>query len=306
VSFSNNSGALETVTVVLDGVAVNLNDLVASGQATLTSVQNDVVLTDEGGIQAVYGENISSIATLTLNVPFTSLALDLDMEGGGMGVVTEVYVNDIVPPVVCFCAGTLIRTETGNVPIERLKVGDMVQTFDNDLSALHWTGHRKIGAKALKADPKLRPVRVRAGALGQGLPKRDIWVSRQHRILMASRVAKRMFGTQHVLVPAIKLVGMPGIDIDNAIDSVAYHHIAFDRHQVVFAEEAPMESLLLGREAIKSMTWAAQVELRKIFPEMMDADFNPQSARMIPRRKQIAQMLQRHAKNSRQFLESVI
>lgn len=306
VSFSHNASAHETVTILLDGVAVNLNDLIASGQAILTSVQNDVVVNEAGALEAVLGENISSIATLSIRVPFTSIALELDMVGSGMGVVTEFYASDRVPPVVCFCSGTLITAKSGQVPVERLKVGDRVQTLDNGLAELKWTGNREFGSDALMADPKLRPVRIRVGALGQGLPKRDMWVSRQHRILLASRVAERMFGTSQILVPAIKLVGMPGIEVDFDIEHVAYHHLAFDHHQIIFAEEAPTESLLFGHEAMKSMPWAAQVELKKVFPELLKPNFNPTAVRGIPHQRKTKQLIHRHMKNSRPILDSAI
>ncbi len=77
-------------------------------------------------------------------------------------------------------------------------------------------------------NPKLRPGHISVGALGSGLPTRDFLVSRQLRMLVSSKVAERMFGERNVLVPAIRLTDLPGIYIDEAIESVTYFHLLFD------------------------------------------------------------------------------
>ena len=303
-SFSNNASAVETVTIVLDGLPVNLNDLIAAGQATLSSVENDVVVTPGGALQAVWGETVSSIATLTINVPFSTLGLDMAMSGDGLGIITEVYIDDTAPPPVCFCVGTLIETDHGPRAIEVLKAGDRVRTVDSGYATIHWAGRRAFGSDALSASPFLRPVRIKAGALGMDLPRRDVRVSRQHRVLLSSRIAERMFGTPQVLVPAIKLAVLPGVEIDLAAHSVDYHHLAFDRHEVVFAEGAPMESLLLGPETMKSLPWATRVELGWVFPEVT-ASISTASARMVPKARRLSQLIRRHAQNARPALEAV-
>ena len=152
--------------------------------------------------------------------------------------------------VVCFCAGTLIRTPEGSTPIENLSEGDLVETHDNGAQEIKWIGTRRINFDKPEAqDEKLRPIRITAGALGSNLPARDLWVSRQHRMLISSKVSERMFGETAVLVPAIKLIELPGIFIDQDIETVEYFHLLFDRHEVIFAEGAPSESLFTGPEA---------------------------------------------------------
>ena len=49
------------------------------------------------------------------------------------------------------------------------------------------------------------------GALGNGLPRRDLLVSRQHRMLVRSSIAGRMFGDKEVLVAAHHLTALPGV-----------------------------------------------------------------------------------------------
>lgn len=77
--------------------------------------------------------------------------------------------------VPCFSAGTLIRTAQGEVAIETLKVGDMVETRDNGLQPIRWVGSVHLGPQDLQRAPNLRPIRIRAGALGRGCRKPICW-----------------------------------------------------------------------------------------------------------------------------------
>ncbi|WP_353143118.1 Hint domain-containing protein, partial [Paracoccus sp. (in: a-proteobacteria)] len=89
---------------------------------------------------------------------------------------------------MCFIAGTLILTADGEVPIEQIGVGDLVQTRDNGLQPVRWIGSQKLGAAELAAMPKLQPIRVKAGALGPDAPRQDLLVSPQHRVLVRSKI----------------------------------------------------------------------------------------------------------------------
>jgi hypothetical protein len=84
-----------------------------------------------------------------------------------------------VPP--CFSPGVLIRTETGARPVESLAPGDLIWTLDHGFRPLGRLLTRRIGAAELASDPALRPIVIRAGALGPGRPARDPRVSPQHR-----------------------------------------------------------------------------------------------------------------------------
>lgn len=201
-------------------------------------------------------------------------------------------------PVVCFTIGTLIETDQGNKPVEELAVGDMICTMDDGYQPIRWIGSTRRDAVDLAHEPKLRPVRIRAGALGNGLPKRDLMVSRQHRVLVKSKIAQRMFGAEEILVPANKLVGLPGIGIADDIDDVTYFHILFDRHQVIFSEDAPTESLFTGPEALKSVPHEARKEIERLFPEITDPDFTTEPARVIPEKgMDIKKLIARHRKD---------
>lgn len=201
------------------------------------------------------------------------------------------------PAFVCFCGGTLIRTARGDVAVEDLQVGDLVATRDNGFQELRWIGRKALEASQLHLFTSLRPVRIRAGALGQGLPHRDLRVSQQHRVLIASRIAERIFGQPEVLVAAKHLLGLPGIEIDDSLQPLVYHHLLFDRHEVLFSEGAQTESLFTGTEALKAVDSGARAEIVALFPELADEDPDRLPARHIGRGHCARKLAQRHAEN---------
>lgn len=196
--------------------------------------------------------------------------------------------------LVCFTKGTLIKTRNGDVAVENLAIGDEVLTADETFKTIRWAGGRNVSAADLAANPKLRPIRILAGALGNGMPKRDVLVSRQHRMVLSSPIAKRMFNGD-VLVSAIKLTGLPGIFVDDAVESVEYFHVLFDKHEIVFAEGAASESLYTGPEALKAVSPKARKEILTLFPELADKEYKAESAMMIPTLKQQKELVAQHS-----------
>jgi len=202
--------------------------------------------------------------------------------------------------VICFAAGTSIETRNGPVAVEKLRVGDEVLTHDNGYQPIRWTGSTKVSAARLGAEPRLRPILIRADALGPGYPASDLIVSPQHRVLVASAIARRMFGQDAVLVPANKLTCLDGIDIidDDLSGGVTYVHFICDAHEVVWANGAPAESLFVGPQALGAVSDAAREELRALFPAMSSPDFIPVSARFIPEKgRQMRKLAERHRTN---------
>ncbi|RNF35405.1 hemolysin [Paracoccus methylarcula] len=201
--------------------------------------------------------------------------------------------------VICFTRGTLIETEDGVRLIEDLRVGDRVMTRDNGIKEIRWIGTRKLCAKAIAANPGLRPIRIRAGALGSNTPSTDLLVSPQHRVLVRSQIAQRMFGTLEVLVPAKQLCQLDGIDIAEDLAEVEYFHFLFDQHEVVYANGAASESLYTGPQALKSVGLAAREEIFTLFPELRDAEFASNSARELPSGRKSRKLAMRHRLNGK-------
>jgi len=198
--------------------------------------------------------------------------------------------------VVCFAAGTLIDTDRGPRPVESLSTGDMILTQNGTYQPLVANMNRHLSPAELARHHKLRPVRISAGSLGKGLPTRDLLVSRQHRMLINSKIAKRMFGTSDVLIAAIKLTELPGIFVDTSVQNVTYHHLLLENHEVIFAEGAPAESLLTGDEALRTLTPEALEELKILFPQLQDMQNQP-PASLIPPLKSQKRLVARHEQN---------
>lgn len=175
------------------------------------------------------------------------------------------------PPVFpCFVAGTLVETDTGPLPIEVIRPGDLVRTFDNGLQEVRWAGQRCVPGRGA-----LAPILFRAGELGN---YRDLLVSPQHRMLLSKPQADMYFGQSEVLVAAKHLVN--GTTVRSTPRSrVTYVHLAFDRHEVIWAEGVPSESLHLGAMALASLGDNTREELLTLFPELRGVDAPVDTAR---------------------------
>lgn len=108
-------------------------------------------------------------------------------------------IEKVVP---CFTRGTRIATPRGEVLVEDLWVGYTVYTRDHGAQVLRWVGRRDLSLADLIVSPQLRPVRIAKGALGQGLPLRDMKVSPQHRMLI-ERVIDNLGAEQQAELTAL-------------------------------------------------------------------------------------------------------
>lgn len=202
--------------------------------------------------------------------------------------------------IVCFASGTLIKTQRGEVAVEDLAVGDKVLTADHGHQPIRWIGSRKLDVIDLRMNPKLRPIRIRAGALGNGLPERDMLVSPQHRMLVSSKIARNMFGSNEVLAAAKQLLLVDGIEVAEDIDQVTYWHFLCNDHEIVWANGSLSESLHTGVEALKSVGADAQKEIFALFPELRDrtpAD-RAEGARPLLTGRQARKLAQRHVQKN--------
>jgi hypothetical protein len=215
---------------------------------------------------------------------------------------TPSYSPNYSTPVACLTKGTLVRTPNGQVPVETLRVGDLVCTYERGAQPIRWLGSRKVDlTHAPHETDALRPILISSGALGQGLPTYDMSVSRQHRMLISSPIAQRMFESSDVLCAAIKLTALPGIFIDQACLECEYFHLMLDQHDIIFANDAPTETLFIGAETIGTISSKAKHELLRLFPELHNT---PSPACLIPTGKQQKQLIFRHTINKCALLET--
>lgn len=206
--------------------------------------------------------------------------------------------------VVCFAQGTQITTENGEVAIEDLNIGDLVFTLDHGFQKLRWIGSRHISKVFLDAHENLRPIRISKEVVGLKNLERDLVVSPQHRILVSSKVTKRMFDCSEVLVAAKRLLQIDGVDVAYDLKAVSYYHILFDRHEVVLANGIPAESLHLGPRAQEALTPEGREEVSALFPEILDPVYTPHLCRPAIDGKIVVRAVSRIQRNKKKLFDS--
>lgn len=269
-------------------------------------------------VTATDGQTFANLALAAYQFPDTTIAFRLEdtaiqtlaLAGISRGAIRSVTItggpvhsrgvtpgghDDAFP---CYTPGTLIDTNAGPRPVESLSAGDRVWTRDNGFQPVLWTGIRQLALPADGSRDHLRPVRIAPGVLdpaGDGLT-----VSPQHRILVQSRIAQRMFGTMQVLVPAKALLDLPGVSLATDIARVTYVHFACASHQIVRANGLLSESLYLGSQALTMLGAAARAEIAAIFPGL---DSPAPAARLVGV-TQARTLVARHRRNGQRFQAS--
>ncbi|KFE35303.1 Hint domain-containing protein [Thioclava atlantica] len=188
----------------------------------------------------------------------------LDGEGHVTGSLEFSNMEQVIP---CFTPGTRIATPRGEVAVEDLREGDKVLTRDNGIQEIRWAGRADMTRDELEAAPHLKPVLIRAGSLGNGLPERDMLVSPNHRMLVTNDKTALYFEEHEVLVAAKHLVGAAGVRRAETLGT-SYLHFMFDRHEVVLANGAWTESFQPGDQSLGGMGNAQRQEILELFPEL--------------------------------------
>ncbi|MBN8899407.1 MAG: Hint domain-containing protein, partial [Rhodospirillales bacterium] len=194
----------------IDGGA-GTNDVVFAGRVA------QYALSRSGGVVTVAAIDAGLGGTYTLTNVASLVFQDATVETG---------------TIPCFVTGTRIATPDGWTPVERLRIGDRVLLHDGSVLPVRWLGRRRVDCRR-HADPaRVQPIRVRAGSFGPNQPRRDLFLSPDHALLVDG-----------VLVPVRYLVD--GTDIAQVPRrSVTYWHVELPRHEVLIAEGVPAESYL--------------------------------------------------------------
>ncbi|MEM9248165.1 MAG: Hint domain-containing protein [Pseudomonadota bacterium] len=222
--------------------------------------------------------NLEGLGPLRVNFlnddPLTEAGTVVFYDGNGFepenvtGQMEFIEIEQVIP---CFTPGSLILTDRGDVAVEALSVGDRVVTRDDGVREIRWVGRKSLTASELRMQPRLRPVLVKAGALGDGLPARDLCVSPNHRFLIGGAASFLHFGEPEVLVAAKHLLGRPGVT-HVPLGAVTYLHIMFDRHQVVLSDGAWTESFQPGDLSLQGVETAQREELLTLFPSLATSE----------------------------------
>ena len=231
--------------------------------------------------------------TTSGSLNFYSGIRDVNGDFNGADLIGSATFSGIEAITPCFTPGALVATPRGPVAVEDLRPGDRVMTRDNGACEIAWAGRSPVSQADLAAKPRLRPVRIRAGALGNGLPERDMMLSPNHQVLMSGRRAQLYFAEHEVLLAAKHLVGRPGITRVLPESGVDYVHFMFERHEVVLADGVWSESFQPGDQSLAGLDEDQRHELLTLFPSLADAQgtANYTAARRILRRYEARVML---------------
>jgi hypothetical protein len=159
------------------------------------------------------------------------------VNGGGTIVATT--------DTICFMAGTLIRTPNGEVAVESLKRGDLVLTQDGRSVPVDWLGIQTV---SLRFADKMRvlPIRIRAGALAENVPSRDLLLSPDHALLV-----------EGALIQAGALVNGTSIVRETDVPTTfTYYHVEVDDHSLILAENTPAETFVDNIDRLHFDNWA--------------------------------------------------
>jgi hypothetical protein len=126
----------------------------------------------------------------------------------------------------------MIETVTGPRRVESLAVGDEVVTLLGGPGQIVWVGSRRVDCARHPRPETVWPVRIAAGAFGQGVPVRDLFVSPDHAVFI-----------NDVLVPARLLINGTSI-VQVKRDHVKYYHLELPEHAAILAEGLAVESYL--------------------------------------------------------------
>jgi hypothetical protein len=140
--------------------------------------------------------------------------------------------NLLTLEALCFAHGTHILTDRGEVLVEDLAIGDLVVTpgAKAECMPIRWISRQHY--EGLRAHAG-QPIQIRAGALGEDLPLRDLRVSGDHCLLLDGH-----------LVPAKLLVNGVTIVAETGHTLIDYVNIELDQHQAVLAEGVETEDYL--------------------------------------------------------------
>ena len=134
--------------------------------------------------------------------------------------------------VPCFAEGTRLLTERGSVKVEDLAVGDRVILACGDAAPVRWIGRRRVEVARHPEPASVMPVLIRAGAIADGVPARDLRLSPDHAVFLDGH-----------LIPAKALINLASIR-QVPCEAVVYFHVELPTHAVLLAEGLPAESYL--------------------------------------------------------------
>ena len=157
-----------------------------------------------------------------------------------------------------FARGTMITLADGSQhAIEALRPGDPILTRDHGRQPIRWIGHARLRAVGAFA-----PVVIPAGTLGNG---GDLVLSQHHRVFLYQRQKLPGLITSELLVQARHFIDGEQVFLRTG-GYVDYFSLVFDRHEIIYAEGIPSESLMVNDATVNRLPPEIAAEVKAAFP----------------------------------------
>lgn len=168
----------------------------------------------------------------------------------------------------CFVRGTHVRTPEGEVRVEDLAIGQPISTLSGAAQPVNWVGRRAYDPRFLAANLEALPILIRQGALGDGTPRRDLYVSEHHALLLDGWLVEAGLVENGRSIQRLRRWSGP----------LEYFHIELERHDVIFAEGATAETYLDcgNREAFQNAD-----SFRRLHPAFQITDQQEWAGRLV-------------------------
>ncbi len=227
---SNYTGTVEGFSSI-NAVTHDVIDLIGVDPGSVTTIVP--IFTSPVGGQLNVMENTTTLASINLLGNYIGEAFTFGPDGLSISG-TDVFLG-------CFTAGTRIMTERGEVLVESLREGDMAATLPGSTGVaneatckpIRWIGVSRIDLDRHPRAGSVAPIRILAGAFGDGLPHRDLLLSPDHAVYVDG-----------VLIPIQYLENGGTIRREAMGGVVTYYHVELDEHAVLLANGLPAESYL--------------------------------------------------------------
>lgn len=188
----------------------------------------------------------------------------------------DTFVNQAATPGTpnCFLTGSLIATPSGEVRVEDLEIGDRVLTTDGRDEPVRWLGRQTV--RKLFSGPHMQPVRIRAGALGDGSPHSDLTVTANHGMIIDDLVVNASALVNGFTIDWVPMDDLPGV--------ITFYHVETEHHDEILANGAPAETFIdyTGRQAFDNYhEYLDRYGYERIIPEMQRPRIS--SRRQLPK-----------------------
>ena len=226
---TSTSGVIDasTVTTITGAIADLLTTYASSSIRGLTD--EAVTLSDT----TVSATDLLNLITKTSGSVNVSTLTSVTGSGSDRSAVaaSDRFTGFTSPNVVCFLAGTLISTPTGERSVESLEIGDEVFT-KSGVQQIKFVSRSSRNIFQLMELGKL-PICIQAGALGDAGPTQDLWISPSHAVLLIG----------HLIEASALLNGSTITQPDDPGSfQVTYYNIELENHEIFRANGLEVET----------------------------------------------------------------